>query len=314
MSLTYSELGIFSKIETSLLGNVEALFDKSSDLIVSISPIFSLAFGIYVLLQVFHYYNKGFDDSLMDISKRMVGWIVIIALAFNANGYKEVAKTAYNLPNNLSQMVAGKEYKASSMDDNFTILNQKLSNIDEMRKKLGAFDFGDKMVFGTLKIVNYLLLGLLMVFCFAYYLVAKLSLVLVLMFGPIFIGCLLFPATRQWGMSWINQVMNYSLVMACYVLIGVMQQEFVTNHIITALTEMDTSGDVMAYLFMLIFISIIATVVFMLVSWNIPSVVAGIVGGGAFSGNFRSIRDLKSQGKSKSGEKSSSKGSMQQAS
>ncbi|MBQ9600484.1 MAG: hypothetical protein IJR46_00520, partial [Neisseriaceae bacterium] len=92
--MTYDDLNIFSDIEESLVGNTQTLFDKSADLITSISPIFSLAFGVYILLQVFHYYNKGFDEPLMDISKRLIGWIIIIALAFNATSYKNLAQTA----------------------------------------------------------------------------------------------------------------------------------------------------------------------------------------------------------------------------
>ena len=288
--MTYDDLNIFSDIEESLVGNTQTLFDKSADLIVSISPIFSLAFGVYILLQVFHYYNKGFDEPLMDISKRLIGWIIIIALAFNATSYKNLAQTAYELPNALSEVVSSSEYKATTMDDNFRSMNNKLSKLDELYNKLGTFDYGDKFAWHMLRIILYATLGLVMIVCFAYYLVAKLSLVLVLMFGPIFIGCLLFPTTRQWGMSWINQVMNYSLAMACYVLIGVMQQEFVSNKLIQIIDYMDYSDDVMAYMYMLIVLSLFAMVVFILVSWNIPSVASGIVGGGSFSGGFHTFK------------------------
>lgn len=290
--MNYENLSIFSYLEELLVGNVQTLLDKSADLIASISPIFSLAFGVYVLLQVFHYYNKGLDDSLVDIIKRMLAWIIIIALAFNASGYKELARTAYDLPNALSEVVSGEEYKAATMDDNYASLNQNLAKIDKLSGELGAFDVGDHVGFYILKVVVQFTLSLLMIFCFAYYLVAKMSLILVLMFGPIFIGFLLFPATRQWGMSWINQVANYSLAAACYVLIGLMQQEFITQYLIKTLGKMSSAEEIMVYLFMITSISIFAMVVFILVSWNIPAVVTGLVGGGTFAGHFRSLPNL----------------------
>lgn len=279
----------FQNIEDTLLGNVSKMFDKSTDLIGHIAPIFSLAFGIYVLLQCWHYYNKGFDESFMDITKRMLGWVIIIIFAFNIQTYRSTCDTAYQLPNALSEVVSGKDYNASSMDNNWKNMNQKLTALDNLRSKLGMFDVGDKMVFGMLKIVIWLTIAFLLVVCFAFYLVAKISLVLVLMFGPLFIGFLLFPATRQWGVSWINQVFNYSLTAACYVVIGVMQNEFISGHLTNILNKMNNAEDVMAYLFMLIPILVFATFVFILVALNIPALVTGLVGGGTFNLQMRAL-------------------------
>ena len=59
-----------------------------------------------------------------------------------------------------------------------------------------------------------------------YYLIAKLSLAMVIVIGPMFIGSMLFPATRQWGMNWIGQTLNYSVTVVFYVILGALQNDF----------------------------------------------------------------------------------------
>ncbi len=50
---------------------------------------------------------------------------------------------------------------------------------------------------------------ILLAVMFAFYVLGKVSLAMVLMIRPIFIGFGLFPATRQYAMNWIGQCLNY---------------------------------------------------------------------------------------------------------
>lgn len=80
--------GYFSSVADALINGMGTnLFAKSANLITGVAPLFAAGFGIYLLLVLTSYYNKGLDDNVLDFSKRMIGWFIIIACAFNAGMY-----------------------------------------------------------------------------------------------------------------------------------------------------------------------------------------------------------------------------------
>lgn len=53
---------------------------------------------------------------------------------------------------------------------------------------------------------------LLFVLALVYMTIAKFGLAITMVLGPIFIGFLMFPATRQWFMNWISMMLNFTLI------------------------------------------------------------------------------------------------------
>ena len=71
----------FSDIANNLLNGMGTdLFTKSGNLISGIAPVFQIGFGIYILLVALDAYNRGFDENVMDLGKRMVGWCLLLLL------------------------------------------------------------------------------------------------------------------------------------------------------------------------------------------------------------------------------------------
>ena len=76
-----SSTSLFSDIANTILNGMGTdLFSKSGNLISGIAPLFQIGFGIYILLVALNYYNRGFDENIVDLGKRLVGWMLIIAL------------------------------------------------------------------------------------------------------------------------------------------------------------------------------------------------------------------------------------------
>lgn len=94
------------------------LFAKAGNLISGIAPVFQIGFGIYMLLVVLDYHNRGLDEKAVDLGKRVIGWLIIIACAFNASQYAKIANIAWTLPDNLSGLFGTAEYTASALDSN----------------------------------------------------------------------------------------------------------------------------------------------------------------------------------------------------
>ena len=197
---------------TFLKGLGSDFFGKAANIITAVAPIFSALFGVYVVIVAWNGYNRGFDENIMDLFKRMAAWLIIISCAFNASQYVDFAQTLYTLPEFLSEAVNGQPYNGHVLDGEVDKLLDAVSQMSG--SAMGATDMtdiGTKLMIGIMHLLlilfGYAFFGTIA----AFYLVAKLSLAMVLIVGPIFIGSMLFPATRQWGMNWIGQILNYSI-------------------------------------------------------------------------------------------------------
>ena len=128
-----SSTSLFSDIANTILNGMGTdLFSKSGNLINGIAPIFQIGFGIYILLVALNYYNRGFDENIVDLGKRLVGWMLIIAFAFNSSQYQKLANIMWMLPENLSSLMGTSTYTASALD---TASN----NIWEMFENITAY-------------------------------------------------------------------------------------------------------------------------------------------------------------------------------
>lgn len=280
----------FSDIANNLLNGMGTdLFSKSGNLISGIAPVFQIGFGIYILLVALDAYNRGFDENVMDLAKRMVGWLLIIAFAFNSSQYQKLANILWMLPENLSGLLGTSTYTASALDTQSNNILKMMENIFAYAATLDMLQVSDKLMLyigGTFAVI---LAYLFFLITFAYYLIAKLSLAMVIVIGPLFIGSMLFPATRQWGMNWIGQILNYSATVVFFVILGSLQNDFFQNHLGNAVTGNFTSVAQVVGLIPLFFLT---TTIFILIAWSIPSIASALTGGASANGFSRTIMSL----------------------
>lgn len=272
------------------------LFSKAGNLIAGVAPLFQVFFSIYVLLLAFDYYKKGFDESVVDIGKSLIGWVIIIACAFNASQYDKIANIIWELPDRLSGFIASQEYTASALDTSASNVMNTLTKIPEYAASLDFTQVSDKLMLYIGWAFVLVCSFLFFVTSFAYYVIAKLSLAMVILIGPIFLGSFLFPSTRQWGMNWVGQVLNYSVTIMFFTILGSLQQDFFTTHLQNAIVgEISSVAQVLG----LIPIFFLSTVFFILVAWSIPSIASALTGGASVNGFSRTIMSVYAWGKTK---------------
>jgi type IV secretion system protein VirB6 len=282
--------GYFSAIaETLLNGMGTNLFSKTGSLIAAISPFFSVCFGIYILLVIIDGYNRGFDENFLDLAKRAFGWLIIISCAFNAGQYVKLANMAYTLPDELSSLFGNGTYTVSAIDTGLNNVTEMTGKAWAMASKYGVTDFAEKLTAWGIAIGIGLFGSIFFVVTAAFYLVAKLSLAMVIMVGPLFIGCLLFPSTRQWGMNWIGQILNYTITICFYTILGVLQLDYFNNNLNNLIGGGETSLVMLLPIFCMFFVS---TVIFIIVAWNIPSISSALTGGASVNGFSRTIMSI----------------------
>lgn len=280
----------FSDIANNLLNGMGSdLFTKSGNLISGIAPVFQTGFGIYILLVALDAYNRGFDENVMDLGKRMVGWLLIIAFAFNSSLYQKLANILWMLPENLSGLLGTSTYTASALDTQSNNILTMMENIFAYAAELDVLQVSDKLMLYIGGSVAVILAYLFFIITFAFYLIAKLSLAMVIVIGPLFIGSMLFPATRQWGMNWIGQILNYSVTVVFFVILGSLQNDFFQKHLQNAVVGDITSVAQVVGLIPLFFLS---TTIFILVAWSIPSIASTLTGGASVNGFSRTVMSV----------------------
>ena len=280
----------FSELANFLLNGMGTnLFQKSNNMISGIAPVFQIGFGIYILLIAFDYYKRGFDENVVDLGKRMIGWLLIIAFAFNSSQYQKLANIMWMLPEKLSGLLGTSTYTASALDTQSNNILKMMENIFAYASSLDMLQVSDKLMLYIGGTVAVILAYLFFLITFAYYLIAKLSLAMVIVIGPMFIGSMLFPATRQWGMNWIGQILNYSVTVVFYVILGALQNDFFKNQLERAVVGEIGSVAQVVGLIPLFFLS---TTIFILVAWSIPSISSALTGGASVNGFSRTVMSV----------------------
>ena len=280
----------FSELANFLLNGMGTnLFQKSNNMISGIAPVFQIGFGIYILLIAFDYYKRGFDENVVDLGKRMIGWLLIIAFAFNSSQYQKLANIMWMLPENLSGLLGTSTYTASALDTQSNNILKMMENIFAYASSLDMLQVSDKLMLYIGGTVAVILAYLFFLITFAYYLIAKLSLAMVIVIGPMFIGSMLFPATRQWGMNWIGRILNYSVTVVFYVILGALQNDFFKNQLERAVVGEIGSVAQVVGLIPLFFLS---TTIFILVAWSIPSISSALTGGASINGFSRTVMSV----------------------
>lgn len=282
---------LFETISKSLFDGAESIYEKGIAFIDALAPICSLAFGVYILLQVFHYHNKGFDEPLLDISKRLVGWLIVIALAFNAHNIKTIGKIGWNLPDSMASVVMSEKFDGQLMDGQVRAISKQVVVFEQKRDEMNGLNpanWGPYLAITGVLYTVFICALLLSGVAFAFYVLAKMLLLIALTFAPLFLASLLFPATRQWGTNWIQTILNYSLTITAYVIVGIMQQTFVSK-ILVKLFEDLTGGDLMTGLLFALAYIVGTMVIFCIIIWNVPSLIMALIGGAQFSSHASSV-------------------------
>ena len=281
-------MGFFSELAQTLGADLgQDLLNRTGEFINHIAPLFQAAFGIYVLMVVLSYQGQGGAVSFTDFVKRSVGWVVIIGLAFSPSAYSKLAGIIYQLPDEVASIFAnGSKFDVSAMDSSFDEIKVAVGKAAEAHAKYDWWQIPTHLSLVYIRAAVLISGTLIIGVAFAYYMVAKISLALVLMLGAFFVGCLLFPSTRQYGINWIGQCLNHIITCTMFVLLTVVQMKVFTKAI-NEIVNGNWYDSVMIEA--MIPMLIVQTIVFLIVAWNIPSIASSLTGGAAVQGFARSI-------------------------
>ncbi len=289
------EDGIFQSMTDQFVVKLGAdLFKDVGQFITNISPLFAAGFGIYITIVALDAYSRGLDENAVDLAKRTAGWLIVIACAFNASQYSELAQMIYGMPDAVASSF-GKNVDAKLFDSAAEKMDGISVAFDTARSNINGYGFrilSLLMLFYIVEVLCSLLAYLFLGVIFAYYVVAKILLALNLMIGPLFLGSMLFPATRQYGMNWIGQCLNCILTIAILSLLSGLEVNFFAQTVQSTFggssgnaEALATTGAAIAML--ALFMTM--TAVFILAAWKVPAMVSSLTGGASLEGTSAGI-------------------------
>lgn len=267
---------IFQEIDHTIVNTITG---NVSSLMSVISPLFLSGFTIYLLFLFLSYWQgSGVETTIVDLLKRVFAWAVVIGFSINIGAYNDtIMPIVLHLGDGLSQTFSGTNNPPeNALDELVEMLTQKVNENTESLSILSGFDAIAARIASV--IINMLLIvcgGLFLVVAGAYILITKIFLAILAVVGPLFIASALFPATRQYFSAWLNQVLNYSLLI---LFIKITATVF-TTYLGNAITGSDLQTDQGVIHILL------TSGLFTIVLLKLPDLASGLMGGIA-SGGF----------------------------
>lgn len=261
---------IDSTVQTTIIGN-------TAEVIGIISPVLLAGFTVYVIFVTWSYFGTTLEQTMFDVLKRIVTWGVIISFSLNIGSYNSnVVPLVLGLGEGLANIFSGGgSASASALDSLVTLLFDMTGKNSEAAQSASGFEgISIKLYTVIVNLAIIIIFAIFLIIAAAYIVLAKVFLAILVVLGPIFISLALFPATRQFFSSWVNQVINYNLY---FLLINVVGAIFISyvNSTFNQESLLTDSGIIQLVLVLLFFAIILL---------KLPEMASGLAGGIAANG------------------------------
>ena len=276
---------IFEKIDNVVQSEVITSISNVSNVL---SPIMISAFTIYLLFVFLSYWQgSGIESTLVDLLKRVMVWAVVIGFGANLSAYNNtVVPIVMGFGDGLVHLFNGTNGSIGSSLDNLgtKLVDIVIKNHESADSMPMPFGLGAKLEVIIQNAIIIISFGVFLVIAGAYIILAKVMTAILAVLGPLFISLALFPATRQFFMSWVNQVVNYSLYL---VVVNVTASIFI-GYIDVSFASVEPNTDTG-------FISLVLTsLIFFVVLLKLPELTSGLAGGIANNGFGGAIQSISS--------------------
>lgn len=260
-------------VQTMLLG-------KTAEVMSVFAPLLGATFTVYLAFVVISYFDNPAQQIVLDLFKRAFAWALIIAFSFNVAQYNEyIVPVITHFGEYLSAKFAGasQEQVSNGFD---VMLTQMIDAIGKKYEEVDTLDIGGYIMLG---IQIFFMLPMFIIFSVlagAYLLIGKVISAILAIVGPVFIALFLFPATRQYTMNWIGQVVTYNMLI------------FLTNVLVGVFIEYMQSaiGNEFKITFYNAFIVSVGSGLFFVVLLKIPDLSSSLGGGMNMNGISNAVR------------------------
>jgi type IV secretion system protein VirB6 len=207
-------MDLFANIFSNFQAAIDAFLNTAiSNTISAFLPVAATCLGIYFILYAWAGIRGKVQDWGNDMVARTIKLVLILSIGFTVSGYGQyVLNPVLNLPNDLTSVVTGRTAESVAGP---AILDQQLQKVLDLASSAtsrGGITNSTGFSYYLAAVIIYIS-GIIMTVYAAYLiLLSKGMLTVLLAFGPIFIGCLIFDVTKRFFDAWLGLIVNYIVV------------------------------------------------------------------------------------------------------
>ena len=292
MATLYSN-GYFGQIVEAFVGKgPDMALEAAARLAQAIAPAMLTALTLYLLALYVGYLRAGAAAAFADAALKIVLWLFLVALAFNADNYAIVAKTMMSLPDELSQSALGAKLDGSAMDASFNRIVTAMEGLRVATADLPAAEIADKMLVNLTVFAGYLTVCLTFVVILAYYILAKAQMLILAISGPVFLAFMAYPSTRSWGMNWAGHALSFAFLVLALNLVNRLYLNFYVNYCVGIVRAGFTPGMAVVVAPAVLSQLVIAFVIFALLIVNCSRLFQSLFSGAGVSLMAHSIHSV----------------------
>ena len=276
--------------EQSISGYAESV---SGALIGNISPVIMTGISIYFLLKGYLYMTGRADGAVVDTMITVFKIAFIAMIGLNTGNFISYGVGFINGAEDLLlSSLPGSADTASvwgAVDQLWRSVGDGLLSLWDVIMALdwGLTSFGSSLLYALLMLaligVFLAAVALMTMASLGVIIIAKLSLVLILGFGPLFVSLLMFPVTRSWFDGWLKAcltpVFTMVIMAAVLALLSTIFSDLMSSMLnkITAIKDVKSQDFVKLAISIVTFLIVCVAIATLLKA--VPSLAAGIVGG-----------------------------------
>jgi type IV secretion system protein VirB6 len=200
--------------------------DNTLRLAAALEPAIVTLATVYVMAWGYLHLTGKIDEPVVAGLKRIALIALVLGVGLRLWMFNTlIVDTFYTAPSQLAAAVVGSQDPVGTID---TIWESGGTVAGNLWEKAGLFkgDFG----FYIAGAVVWCLMGVLCVYAMFLIALSSIALAVLLALGPLFIGMLLFDATKRLFVAWIMQLANYALITVLTVMVAALLLHVVQSY------------------------------------------------------------------------------------
>lgn len=206
----------FESVGTSFESTIGSFAeDTSSALIGNISPVLFIGVSLYFLLKGWMFLTGRAEGAISDTVITAFKIALVSMVGLNSGNFVSWGIGFINGAESLlmSSLPGGSTSGWQAIDNMWSTTGDGVAAMFQIFTTFGLSEMGYAVLFALLLLLFFFAGAFLTLAALGVMIIAKLSLVMVMGFGPLFICLLMFPLTRTWFDGWLKSCLTYVFTM-----------------------------------------------------------------------------------------------------
>ena len=278
-------MAAFASIGETLENGVAGYGEQiSGALITSLGPVIYIGVSLYFLMRGYLIMSGRSQGALGDLAITAGKIALVSTVGLNSGNFVSYGLGFLNGAEGLlmSSLPGGQSTGWEALDNLWGQMAEGIEAMFDLIAAFGITEIGFALLMVILLMLFFFAGALLTLAALGVFIIAKLSLVVVSGFGPLFLCCLMFPVTRSWFDGWLKSCLTYIFtVVMMTAVIALVTSVFSdrVDQILTLANEAKGDDGQMKRIMTGCFTFLIISVALATLIRAVPSMASGVTGG-----------------------------------